>query len=237
LGCACNPAGAIRPSREPAAAYILDLPPSLENQRTEYAVVIDTAILRVNDRFRSWGYSTPPGGYFTHVIVFDNGTQAKVTLAKAFSTDTSNIPESFSGTVSESTLYVVSKELYRPIWEKMYPEWKWSESETYRSLMIHEIAHSEHAYIARTQFGSEDAMGPEWFFEGLAMACANQFPVGPNAQTRMEKEEIVLFLTVTTKPTVPYPFYARVVWSLLNRYSAKILIEHGKDDGFLNLLR
>jgi len=41
----------------------------------------------------------------------------------------------------------VTRELYLQIWSQLYPEWPWT-AKTYQQLIVHELAHSAHEWIA-----------------------------------------------------------------------------------------
>jgi hypothetical protein len=230
FGCRSRPAGGSA-SNDGNGGIEIILPASLEAQRNFYSNEIDSASLQVVEWFNSNGFTDVPRALIRKAIVFDTRETARSAVAAAFGTDTGNVPATFSGTVNDSTLYVVSPEIYKEIWVKLYPGWQWSH-DTYRSLLVHELTHRAHALVCRVRFGTEDAMGPNWFFEGLAMHCAGQFPVAEGGQQAFSDEEMQNLIGPGKTPPVSYPVYARIVGTLAQKYSLHELILRAREKDF-----
>jgi len=143
----------------------------MERERHAYEKEVRSALARVSDFFMSSGFELPDPNIIESVIVFDSVSDARRSMAREFDTPLEGIPETFAGTVAGKRLFLVSRESYRGIWERLYPEWPWI-ADAYYQLIVHEVAHRAHEAIAEARFGSADAMGPAWFFEGLAVTCA-----------------------------------------------------------------
>ena len=143
-----------------------------------------------------------------HAVVFADVADARRSLAAKLGGTPDQIPESFSGTVIERTLYVVAPAAYRATYQQLYPDHAWRPQE-YRALIVHEVAHRAHALQATRLFGSEEGMGPGWFFEGLALVCAGQFDEPAPPLTRQELHDLI----ARGIPDFPAP-QARVIHQL-----------------------
>ena len=204
----------------------LELPAALENRRGAY----ERLIMESRDEALAWfaeqGMPLGKDNLIDRAIVFQNVEAARQYMTKLG--DVSNIPATFGGTVIGRTLYLVSEEGFRPSWTKLYPAWPWNER-SYRSLIVHELAHRAHADVSIELTGSEDAMGPSWFFEGLAVACASQFVKG---ETPMDAGEILDEVGAGKKPKTSYPLYGRIVRGLARLVPMKTLVESAADRDF-----
>ncbi len=78
-------------------------------------------------------------------------------------------------------------------------------------------------------------MGPRWFFEGLAIACASQF-ASPPAPALSWDELDELIAKDAAKP-LSYPFYGQMFRSLAAKFPVKTLVEHAGRAGFPSELR
>ncbi len=161
-------------------------------------------------------------------VVYPDEKSLRQGVAKVFGDDPQKIPDTFSGTVNGKTLYVISEEAFRPIWKKLYPNWPWSQK-SYRSLIVHELAHQAHAHASSQRTGTEDAMGPSWFYEGLAVMCAGQFISDAKPMTATE---ILSYVGGDKAPKVSYPLYGRLVRSLALLVPVKTLVEKAAEPGF-----
>jgi hypothetical protein len=211
----------------------LHLPPALERKTLEREV--RASVRQAKVWFRHEGLDVPHEEIITEVWVFDDRAVLRTALAARFGVEVASIPDGFAGTVDGSTLLVVTPELYRETFTQLYPGESWSADE-HRMLMVHEIAHGVHARIARERFGTEDAMGPRWFFEGLAIDCAEQFPASGGVAAPLPWPTIVELIELDNQNAIPkpiYPTYARIFRSLRSRVPVGWLIEHAKDDDFL----
>jgi hypothetical protein len=108
----------------------------------------------------------------------------------------------------------------------------------YRKLIIHELAHRVHAIIAKKIFGSEDGMGPRWFFEGLAIACAGQF-ASQHSDNNLTWKEIKMVIEKDARNLLEkpgYPIYKQIFKSLSTKISISWLIKHAGDEDFIYIL-
>jgi hypothetical protein len=124
----------------------------------------------------------------------------------------------------------VPPESYRLIFRATYADWQWDER-SYHELIVHELAHRAHEEAAIAKFGTSDAMGPVWFFEGLAVACAGQFDAGDSLMDRAALRE---HLGPGRTPEVSYPLYGKLVRSLAGLYGMDVLIARAGEPGFPN---
>jgi hypothetical protein len=208
------------------------LAPALEVERSSYESDVLEAIAEVANFFSSSGFGLPEQRVIDSVLVFDTPLAAREYLSKELGASLDAIPETFAGTVAENRLFLVSRDSYRQIWQQLYPQWPWSER-TYRRLIVHEIAHRMHEVIVREHFGSSDAMGPVWFFEGLAVLCAKQFEA---QQTPLGREELRQLVGSGHSPTVSYPLYGRIARSLVAEFGVRRLVLEAVQPNFPEVL-
>ena len=209
-----------------------ELPVSLERERGSYEKDVTTALGDVSHCFLSSGLELPDARIIDSVTVFESSSKAREYLANAYGAAIESIPETFSGTVEGRKLFLVSRDAYQQIWLKLYPEWPWTEQH-YHQLVVHELTHRAHEEVAIASYGSAEAMGPTWFFEGLAVTCAGQF----------ESDEPLLSLAELNEevgsghtPKVSYPLYGRIVRSLASKYGMKVLVARASEPGFPEIL-
>ena len=206
----------------------MELPPALEAQRAEYERLIVSSRDEVVAWFGASGLPVKPFDVIDRAVVYPDAATSRRAMAQLFKIDIDKIPETFGGTVNAKTLYISSEETFHPMWTKLYPEWPWSR-QSYRSLIVHELAHRTHARLSFVRTGSEDAMGPPWFFEGLAVMCAGQFAAG---EKPMDAAEILSDVGEGRTPKASYPHYGRLVRSLSRFASVKSLVEAAAEPGF-----
>lgn len=212
----------------PRDGITVELPSVLEAQRTEYERLIVSARDEVVAWFGSVGLPVKAADMIDRAVVYSDAGTSRRAMAELFKIDMQKIPDTFGGTVNGKTLYINSEETFRPMWTKLYPEWPWSRK-SYRSLMVHELAHRAHAHLSFVRAGSEDAMGPPWFFEGLAVMCAGQFAAG---EKPMGIVEILSDVGEGKTPKVSYPHYGRLIRSLSQFVSVRSLVEEAAEPGF-----
>jgi hypothetical protein len=123
---------------------------------------------------------------------------------------------------------LVDREAYGATFQRMYPREPWSEGE-YRRLAAHELAHRAHELIAISTTGSSEGMGPRWFFEGLALACAGQFSA--SSPGGLSPPEVRALIDQDEREPLGYPRYADMVRSLARTVPFKELVARaGKPD-------
>jgi hypothetical protein len=207
----------------------LELPASIESERGRYQEDIDAALDRVVAWFAQNGLPVDRREIIASAVVFADEAGAKRGLAKHYGIPEESIPDGFSGTVGGTTLFVVSRETFAKTWARVYPEHPWS-ADSYRGLLTHELAHRAHALKATAFFGSEEGMGPRWFFEGLAIACASQF-ADPPAPVLTWDQLQELIAKDAAKP-LSYPFYGQMFRSVAASFPVKTLVEGAGREGF-----
>jgi hypothetical protein len=167
------------------------------------------------------------------VELFCTRESARQAVAAAFHAKESEIPATFSGTVQNATLFVVSPQIYKENFVGLYGADLWNDTE-YDKLMTHEMVHSAHALVAKRLFGSEDGMGPEWLFEGLAIDASGQLPVSKNELRKVTIRDFDDFLQATEKGKLKAPVYIQyaVFYTYVRQFvSNKWIVENaGKPD-------
>jgi hypothetical protein len=200
----------------------------LSAQGPEYERDIARSLDDVAAFFREAGLELGAEKIIDSVIVFDRTSEARDYFAETSGVSPDEFPDTFSGTVVGRTLYLVSREQYRQHWDRLYSAWPWTDEE-YHRLMVHELAHRAHETFAIRLFGSADAMGPTWFFEGLAIMCAGQFQ---GSEPLMTRAEVGALLSDEASTRASYPLYGRIVRSLAQQSALKDLILRATDPGF-----
>lgn len=230
-GCSNLPPPDKKPQKEPG--FKLQLPPSLENERPSYTREIRIATERVVRWFRGHGFILNETDLIHTAIVFKDQQQAKRRMSARYKISPDKIPDGFSGTVDGKTLYLLPRADFKKIYQRLYPDHGWG-SWTYRQLATHELAHRAHALIATRLFGTEDGMGPRWFFEGLAILCANQFATPQRPY--LTWQELAEKIAQDKKKTLHYPVYRRIFRSLAASFPVKHLVERAGKEGFVDSL-
>jgi hypothetical protein len=193
---------------------------------------VATALGDVSRFFRASGLELGDHRIIESVTIFENVLKAREFMAKTYGVPIDSVPETFSGTVEGRELFLVSRESYQQIWLKLYSEWPWG-SNNYNQLIIHELAHRAHEALAISRFGSAEAMGPTWFYEGFAVTCAGQFNT---AKPQMSLEQLKDEVGQGHTPKVSYPLYGRIVRSLATIYGMKVLVTRASEPGFPEIL-
>lgn len=167
------------------------------------------------------------------VELFCTRDSARKSVAAAFHAKEADIPATFSGTVQEGELFIVSPEIYKDNFVGLYGAALWNDQE-YEKLMVHELVHSAHALVAKRLFGSEDGMGPQWLFEGLAIDASGQLPVSEAELHKLTMQDFDSFLRATDKGDLKAPVYtqyAKFYRYVLQFVSSKWIVENaGKPD-------
>ncbi len=218
----------------------LHLPESIQHRRSEFETNISTATQKATAWFERSGLDLSADEVLIEdAHIFDNHQSGRAYLARHFGIKLQNVPLNFAGVVDGKTLMAVTPSLYQEIFENLYKNHIWTRSE-YEKLLIHETAHAIHAKIARDRFGSEDAMGPRWFLEGLAVVCASQFLSPDTPQPRLSWNEIEDYIAKDSANQIPipiYPVYGLMVRSLQERIATSWLIEHAGDINFTAIIK
>ncbi|HVE82857.1 MAG TPA: hypothetical protein VND93_08405 [Myxococcales bacterium] len=214
---ACAPAG-LSHRTGPA----LTLPPELEPQRARYQADIDAALEDVTRWFSEQEVQTPAGPLVREVVVLGGDAAAvRRAFAERFGMSEAQVPDGFSGTTDGAVLFLVSRETYQATFRRLYPKETWAEGE-YRRLATHEVAHRAHELAAVSLTGSSEGMGPRWFFEGLALACAGQFQA--SSPGRLQWKEVTALIKEDAKHPLGYPRYADMFRSAARMVPVKNLV-------------
>ena len=224
----CSPRTTGVASAPARRTFRLELPASLERERSRYEGEIAAGLDRVTEFFRSAGLDLAGVRLIDSAVVFETTAKAREYLAAQSGIPLASVPTTFAGTVDGQRLFLVSRESYRETWRVLYSEWPWTDS-TYRQLIVHELAHRAHEAVAISRYGSADAMGPTWFFEGLAIACAGQFV---SDHPPMDRDEIKNAVGAGRTPPVSYPLYGRLVRSLAAEFGVEALVARASHPGF-----
>ena len=227
--CAPKTVAVKAPQRAPLR---LELPADLEPRRQAFEHEVEAARDHVLRWFARHGFARERAGIVDQVVVFGDRQQMKRRLAKRFKMSPDKIPDTFGGTVDGKTLLLVKEEMFKKNYAALYPRLKW-DAGTYRRIMIHELAHRVHAMIATELFGTEDGMGPRWFFEGLAIACAGQFP--GLEQPYLTWEQLAGRVERDSKGIQTYPIYKRMFRSLAASLPVNFLIREAGKGGFFRV--
>lgn len=189
--------------------------------------LVERARVDVEEVFRAAGYPNAQAS-LTRVVLFTEFESARARLSELFDVPASAIPETFAGTPFQDTLYLCSEEIVEPTLRSRYPQIPWDGDHEYFEVVKHEIAHMVHERIAIERTGSSEGMGPTWFFEGLAILCARQFPrladdPGPSLQ------EVRDLIQRSESESLSYVEYARIAYGLARIASIKELIDAAAD--------
>lgn len=231
-GLAAAPRDDERPEpRNHRDAFSLELPMTLEDRREEYREAVAGALDRVVRWFAANGFMIGRNDLVDTVIVYDDPTVMKRELSRRFGVPESAVPDTFAGTVQGKTLFLNSAPRYEKIYRGLYPDWPWTPAE-YGRLAAHELAHAAHARAVRERTGSEDAMGPRWFFEGLAIRCAGQFEPAAGKDVPLTWTQLMENVGRDRTKGLSYPVYGAMFRALDGKFPVKFLTEHAADPGF-----
>lgn len=221
------PAPAAAHPPDAVSGFTLAVSPSLAAQRPALRREIVAARAEVLAWFRHAGFPLARADVLREAHVYD-GASVRAEMARAAGVAVDQIPSGFSGTVLDGALHVVDPAAFRRTWQRLYPREPWTAA-AWHQLLVHELAHQAHARVAKARFGSEDAMGPRWFFEGLAIAVADQFPGQPPlaggafaALARKDAADV----------TIGYQTYRRMIDTARRRHGDRALIEQAREAGF-----
>jgi hypothetical protein len=172
--CSSEPA----PPASFAARASFEVPKSISADTDSYRGDVAAATAQVDAFFRREGIVLPGSWQAEHVRVFLDSEAARRVFIARYVVPAEQFPKAFAGTVQDGTLFLIAPRAYRSIWARLYPNWL-GRDEEYRKLIVHEFIHAAHERYAQGVWGSADAMGPQGFFEGLAIAAAGQFNTTP----------------------------------------------------------
>jgi len=192
------------------SAKSADLQVTFHNCRNQARENISVMAARARDRaaevFAEIGFVLERQDIAREVEVFCTRESAREAIAAAFKAKETDIPATFSGTVQNATLFIVSREVYKENFVGLYGAELWDDTQ-YEKLMTHELIHSAHALVAKRLFGSEDGMGPQWLFEGFAIEASGQLPVSPNELKKLTITDFNEFLRAADQGDLKPPLY------------------------------
>jgi hypothetical protein len=177
--------------------------------------MVSAARQRATAFFAELGLVLNPPDIARQVELFCTTDFVRQALAKAFGSPESDVPSTFSGTVQNATLFLVSPQLYHDNFIHLYGPALWHDEE-YEKLILHELLHSAHELVARQLFGSEDGMGPQWLFEGLAIVASGQLAIPQAELAQLTVADFNDFLRAAQKDQLKSPVY--VQYSKFYRY-------------------
>lgn len=177
LALCCGCASAPAPSPGPGEAMVrvadrevpLALPASLEARRPEFVQHLHRAQARLEAFARAHGWQhLAQESLIQRAEIYDSkeGFDARLRQLAHLPAD-QPIPKSFVAGPIDGVFFAVTPELQR----QLNPED--TDPQAYEKLITHELLHLLHVRILQ---GDEDAMGPVWFYEGLATYGAAQYP-------------------------------------------------------------
>jgi hypothetical protein len=195
---------------------------------------------RARDRaaafFSDMGFMVEEQEIASKVEVYCARESARKALAAEFHAAEANIPATFSGTVQNGTLFVVSREIYKENFTQLYGAPGWG-TEEYEKLMVHEMIHSGHEIVAKRLFGTADGMGPQWLFEGMAIEASGQLPTSEAELSKLTLGDFKEFLRKANKDQVSPPvyvqygkFYRYVLRFVSNKWIVENAGKHDIDD-------
>jgi hypothetical protein len=198
----------------------LTLSLSLEPERMQFEQILLEAQRRIVRFAAKHGWKDlAKERFFDSVKIFDVKKDFDKALAGVAGLPASTVlPQTYSAALECGVLMAVSPELYA----KNYPPG--IEEDSYEKLLAHEMAHRLHIRILR---GYEEAMGPIWFFEGLAIYAAEQFRETTSEPTKTEIEEIL-----SNSERSSYRKYGEVFRFFAKKLSVTDMIEHAAKEGF-----
>lgn len=146
----------------------LRLPDPLPSRKDEFMSYITAAHERLAAfaRTQSWE-SYLLESFILEARIFPTKEQFDKAIVEFFNLDPEvSLHPTHCAALEEKILFIVVPELYGEV----YPQG--IEPDSYIKLITHEMAHRLHI---RLLDGDEEAMGPVWFYEGLATVIAGQF--------------------------------------------------------------
>ncbi len=199
----------------------------------DYSVLAASARDKAVAYFADMGFVVEKQDVVRKVEVFCTRESAVKALTVEFHVPETDLPATFSGTVQNATLFVVSKEIYKENFTQLYGNASWGDEE-YEKLMTHEMIHSAHAIVARRLFGTEDGMGPQWLFEGMAIDASGQLPTSEAELNKITAADFDEFLQKAEKGSLKAPIYVQYAkfYRYLRRFvSSRWIVENaGRPD-------
>ncbi|MCA9648192.1 MAG: hypothetical protein KC492_46180, partial [Myxococcales bacterium] len=128
-----------------------------------------------------------------------------------------------SATLEEGHLLAVSPTEY----QRLHPEYEHGDS-AWPELLAHELVHGLHVAVLH---GNADAMGPTWFFEGLAVVGSGQ-PFGQGRSFDSNRAALAALKEPSDPRAGSYATYAAVVRYFMTKVPLPELIERAKDANF-----
>ncbi|MGE0326696.1 MAG: hypothetical protein AB7S68_30490 [Polyangiaceae bacterium] len=200
----------------------LSLPPKLEAERDSFEADLDLAFATVNRFAAEYHWDIRAEDLIVDWEVFD--TQAalwkRVLELEGLPADTPLPPTGLSATIEDGHLLAVAPMEY----QRLHPEYQHGGS-AWPELLAHELVHGLHVSILH---GNADAMGPTWFYEGLAVVGSGQ-PFG--LERHFDSNQAAL-AAVKQAHESDYATHAAVVRYFMTKVPLTELIQQAKDPNF-----
>lgn len=158
-----------------------------------------------------------PARFAERVIVYPSKAcfDAMVRSSPGWPSAQRDVPRNFLGVAQQRELHVVAW----PVFHEVHPA---DSLDDYVKLVAHELTHLLHAAMA----GDEDRMGPIWFYEGLAVAAADQYPGAP-VPTGDALHDVL-----HSSDRGNYADYGAIVRALSRHRSLGVLVQFAPDPDF-----
>lgn len=160
---------ALDPGSAESVRAHLTVAEGLRGHEDEIAAAVVRAHEIVQSFARSHGWDEPAAAtLFEQVEVFDtqDALWRRILALNAMPLDTPLPTPGLAAALESRVLVAVRAEEY----SRIQPEYA-ARRESWARLLAHELVHRLHVEILR---GNQDAMGPSWFFEGLAVVGSGQ---------------------------------------------------------------
>lgn len=163
------------------ASSLLDLSPSLEPRREEFAKAVASAQGVIECFASDHGWSNHMRVFFDKGVEVFESQEALWERIKNLHSLPRELPMPTQGLAAAlecGILMAVTPKEYA----RVAPEYG-ATQDAYQRLLAHEIAHRLHVAVLG---GDEDAMGPEWFYEGFAVVASGDLREAPQCEPTWE---------------------------------------------------
>jgi len=234
---ACASAPPTPPAASTRAAVTITVDPGMEAQRAHLSALVDRAVVDAAACLADLGFEVDRDAILTEATFFADAESTRRQVAERFGVPPGSVPPTFGGTVDGAHLLATSPATYEAGFRALFGDAAWHEDE-YLRLLVHEVVHRVHAMVATRLFGTEDGMGPRWFFEGLAIDCSGQFETqtaAPSADWAGLDDVIARADADALTPPI-YPQYATLFRTLATRLDLAWMIRSAGRDDFVEHL-
>ncbi|MBN1426535.1 hypothetical protein JXA88_18460 [Candidatus Fermentibacteria bacterium] len=201
------------------AFTLLRLSPLLEPRRDEFAEAVSAAYATIEGFAAAHGWTHRMGVFFDRGVEVFESQAALWERIKTLHSLPRDLPVPTPGLAAAlecRILVAVTPEEYASV----APEYG-STPDAYPRLLAHEIAHRLHIAIVG---GDEDAMGPEWLYEGFAVVASGDLLEPPRCEPTWE--------ALSAGGRGAYRRYAALVRRLMSLAPLSELVERAGRPGF-----